>query len=222
MNNSNKILVTTKPILDFLKSRDSVFESLSSLYGLIEHNLYSDLFSAIVSNIIGQMLSNNVAKTIFNRFLKLCGDKITPSNISSLDNEEIRNCGISYSKIKYIKAFSDGCLNGEYDFSFLNNLNDDDAVRWLMQIKGVGRWTAEMVALFSLGRENIFSYDDVALRNGILKAKGFKTLSSKRFDSLRKRYSPYCSYASLYFYKLNDDKNIGCLRNDVSHFNDDK
>lgn len=105
--------------------------------------------------------------------------------------------------------FCSGLLNyskGEYDFSILNDLYDENVIKYFRTIKGVGKWTAEMLALFSIGRENIFSYDDVALRNGIMKAKGFKTLSKKRFDMLRKKYSPYCSYASLYFYKVNDDK----------------
>lgn len=105
--------------------------------------------------------------------------------------------------------FCSGLLNyskGEYDFSILNDLDDENVIKYFRTIKGVGKWTAEMLALFSIGRENIFSYDDVALRNGIMKAKEFKTLSKKRFDMLRKKYSPYCSYASLYFYKVNDDK----------------
>ena len=88
----------------------------------------------------------------------------------------------------------------------MKNLSDNEIINYLRQIKGVGLWTAEMISLFSLGKNNIFSYDDVALRNGIMKAKGFKTLSKKRFEMLRKKYSPYCSFASLYFYKVNDDK----------------
>ena len=73
-------------------------------------------------------------------------------------------------------------------------------------IKGVGRWTAEMVVEFTLGRLNIFSYYDVALKNGIMKAHSYKSLSKNRFEILRKKYSPYCSVASLYYYALNDAK----------------
>ena len=90
----------------------------------------------------------------------------------------------------------------------MDKLNDFETIKCLRQIKGVGNWTAEMLALFALGKQNIFSFDDVALRNGIMKSKGFKTLSKKRFEALRKKYSPYCSFASLYFYRFNDDEEI--------------
>lgn len=80
-------------------------------------------------------------------------------------------------------------------------------IDYLRQIKGVGRWTAEMIALFSLGRSNIFCFDDVALKLGILKAyPDYKTMNKPRFNQLRKKFSPYCSYASLYFYASHDAK----------------
>ena len=97
-------------------------------------------------------------------------------------------------------------VNKEYDFSGLESLSDEELIQELCKIKGVGIWTAEMLALFTFKRKNIFSYSDVALKNGIMKAKGYKTLSLKRFNSLKKLYSPYCSYASLYFYAHNDSE----------------
>ena len=76
-----------------------------------------------------------------------------------------------------------------------------------MSIRGIGEWTAEMIMLFVLDKENVFSWNDVALKRGIMKVhKEYKTLSRIRFEKLRKIYSPYYSYASLYFYAVNDDK----------------
>lgn len=196
----------TQDIMDYLKSKDSIFEMLDLKYGLISLELDKNIFESIVLNILGQMLSKNVADKITNRFLNICGNEITAEAIKNIDVEEIRACGASYAKAKYIKEFAERYINNEFDFSVLERMNDIDTIKYLRQIKGVGLWTAEMLSLFCLGRENIFSYNDIALKNGIMKAKGFKTLSNKRFEALRKKYSPFCSYASLYFYRFNDDK----------------
>ena len=198
----------TNEIMEYLKSKDEVFDYLYSKFGLISIDLDTDLFSSVVVNIIGQMLSKKAADNITSRFLTICNNQITAESILTLDRENIRSCGLSYSKADYILEFSKRFANNEFDFSILNSLNDVETIKYLKKIKGVGLWTAEMLALFCLGRENIFSYDDVALKNGIIKAKGYKTLSKKRFEMLRKKYTPYCSYASLYFYRLNDSKEV--------------
>lgn len=199
-------LKTTKDIMNYLKNKDEEFSIFEKKYGLIEYDLYDDLFESVVLNIVGQMLSNKVASKIYERLVKICNGKITAENINKVDSEDMRKCGISYSKINYIKEFALRYSNNEYDFSNIIDMTDEEVIKKLREIKGVGLWTAEMLALFTLGRENIFSYDDVALRNGIMKAKGYKTLSKKRFEGLRKKYTPYCSFASLYFYRINDDK----------------
>lgn len=201
----NVNLKATDEILNYLKSKDDVFIMLFNKYGYAKLKRESDIYQSIVSNIIGQQLSNKVKQVIYNRFLELVGS-VNPQNIMNTDTELIRQCGISYSKIKYIKELSENVLNENYSFDNLDELNDEELILQLCKIKGVGKWTAEMLALFSLGRENIFSYDDVALRNGIIKAKKYKSLTKQRFEQLRKKYSPYCSYASLYFYAHNDDE----------------
>lgn len=198
-------LVANDKIIEYLKSKDTVFEMLFNKYGYARLERNANIFESIVSNIIGQQLSNKVKQVIYNRFISLV-KTVTPENILNTDKELIRQCGISYSKISYIKELSENVLSGKYDFNNLNKLNDEDLIKELCKIKGVGKWTAEMLALFSLGRENIISYDDVALRNGIIKAKGYKSLSKQRFEQLKKKYSPYCSYASLYFYAHNDNE----------------
>ena len=199
-------LYVTDEIINYLIEKDNTFIYMKNRYGLVEYSLDQDLFESVVMNIVGQMLSLSAADKIYNRVVVLCNGAINAENLSRLNREQLRNCGMSYSKADYILEFSMRCLNKEFNFDNLDSLNDVEVIKFFRRIKGVGLWTAEMLSLFALGRENIFSYDDVALRNGIIKAKGFKTLSKKRFESLRKRYSPYCSYASLYFYKVNDDK----------------
>ncbi len=202
------MMKVTISIAKFLKSSDSVFNKLIEKYGLLETHSSFDLFSSFVFHFIGQMLSNKVADVLWTRFVNLVGE-VEPHNILNVPDDKIRNIGISRAKIEFIKSFCNDIINKKIVLDSLNSLSDDELIRTLTKIKGVGEWTAEMIALFSLGRENIFSFKDVALKRGIMKCHpNFKTLSKTRFKKLRKLYSPYCSYASLYFYKVNDDPNF--------------
>ena len=198
-------LIVTDEIINYLMQKDAIFSKLYALYGKAKLDGPVDIFQSIVSNIIGQQLSIKAKRVIFDRFINTIKN-FTPEAIVKTSETDIRNCGISYAKIKYIKELSQKVINKEYDFTILETLSDEELINELCKINGVGIWTAEMLALFVFRRENIFSYSDAALRNGIMKAKGYKTLSLKRFNSLKKLYSPYCSYASLYFYAHNDNE----------------
>lgn len=189
----------------YVAGKDPVMKELVERFGRLEISVSGDIFADLVSDIVGQMLSNKVAEVIVGRLRALSGG-LTPEKLLAKTAEEIKNCGMSARKAEYILALSKNVKEGKYDFSRLDSMTDGEAIAYLMKIKGVGRWTAEMIAEFSLGRKDIFSYDDMALRNGIVKAHGFKTLSKKRFERLRKKYSPYASVASLYYYRLNDEK----------------
>ena len=189
----------------YVAGKDPVMKELVERFGRLEIRVSGDIFADLVSDIVGQMLSNRVAEVIVGRLRALAGG-LTPEKLLAKTLEEIKNCGMSARKAEYILSLSRDVKEGKYDFSRLDSMTDGEAIAYLMKIKGVGRWTAEMIAEFSLGRKDIFSYDDMALRNGIVKAHGFKTLSKKRFERLRKKYSPYASVASLYYYRLNDEK----------------
>lgn len=169
-------------------------------YGIIEQELHDNYFEAIVQNIVSQQLSNKAADSINTRIHNQIGGEFTPGNIDSFGMDGLRGCGVSSNKAKYILEFATNINGGRFSLDSLESMTDDEVIAYLMTIKGVGRWTAEMIALFSLGRPNIFSYSDVALLNSILYFHDYKTLSKKRFESLRKKYSPYCSVASLYYY----------------------
>ncbi len=190
-------------IINYLISKDSVFEFLFEKFGYLSLELDDDIFDAIVSQIVGQMLSINVKKKMLDNIHLMVGN-ITPENIVKYTVDDYRKCGISSRKGLYIIEMAKDILDGKLSFDGLETLSDDMLIAELIKIKGVGKWTAEMIALFSYGRENIFSFSDVALKNGIIKAKGFKSLSEKRFIGLKKKYTPYASYAALYFYRYND------------------
>ena len=189
----------------YISNKDPVMKALVDHYGKLKMGKVSDVYMSLILHIISQMLANSVSNTLIKRFLALVGE-LNPENVLSVGADAICGCGISRKKAEYILELSNSVLENRYDFSLLDAMSDDEAVKYLMQIKGVGKWTAEMIVEFTLGRLNIFSYDDVALQNGIKKAHGFKTLSKLRFERLRKNYSPYCSVASVYYYAYNDDK----------------
>ncbi|WP_367566609.1 DNA-3-methyladenine glycosylase [Lacrimispora sp.] len=191
--------------MEYISQKSDVMKDLVSHFGYMEKGMPGDVFSSLVMHIIGQMLSNRVAEVLSQRFLHIVGD-MTPGHVLAVDIDAIKQCGISKRKAEYIMALAQEVTESKYDFSLLENMSDEEVIKYLMQIKGVGRWTAEMIAEFTMGRLDIFSYDDVALQNGIMKAHGFKTLSRQRFEGLRKKYTPYCSVASLYYYALNDER----------------
>lgn len=192
-----------KSELDHITGRDPVMKALAERFGHLEKGMTEDVFVALVESIVGQMLSNKAAGTLCGRLKNIVGE-FTPAALAAHSAEEIKSCGISRRKAECILALAQDTLEGKYDFSSLETLSDEKVIEFLTQIKGVGRWTAEMIAEFSLGRKNVFSETDVALRNGIMQAHGYKTLSKRRFAALKKKYSPYCSVASLYYYELND------------------
>lgn len=190
--------------LEYVSKKDEKLRFYIEKYGDLSFSNDIEIFEHIIRNIIGQMLSNQAANTIYTRFIKLI-DQCIPIKVLEADDEDLRRCGISYSKIKYMKEIAKNVFYGNLELDNLNQLDDNEIVKVLSKQKGIGTWTAEMIALFGLGRKNIFSYDDVALKRGILYVHPeFKTLSKLRFEKLRKLYSPYCSVASLYYYHVND------------------
>jgi len=194
----------TESEMEYVASKDKIMSRLIDHYGHIDRGKNTDIFSSLVEHIIGQLLSNKAAKVLNNRFRNKF-EEITAERLAPITVDELRSCGISRPKATAIHELSNGVISGKYDFSSLKSMSDEEVVQYLMQIKGVGRWTAEMIAEFTLGRLNIFCYQDVALKNGIIKAHGFNTLSELRFNRLKKKYSPYTTVASLYYYELNDD-----------------
>lgn len=193
-----------KTEMDYLSEKDEVMKQLIQRYGKLNAGHVTDVYTSLVFHIIGQMLSNKVADLLVSRFIDLVGE-VAPKAVLSKNIDDIKAIGISSRKVEYILELSKDVQDGKYKFDKFPNMNDEEVITYLMQIRGVGRWTAEMITEFTLGRLNVFSYDDVALQNGMKKAYGFKTLSRKRFEKYRKKFSPYCSVASLYFYALNDD-----------------
>ena len=191
--------------MEYLVGKDLVMAKLIDHYGHFDRGVEQTVFSSLVTHIVSQMLSNKVGAVLNQRLHDMVG-AYTPESILRLTCAEIKSIGISQRKASYISELAAGVADGKYQLDALDELTDEAVVKHLCKIPGVGLWTAEMIAEFTLGRLNIFSYGDAALRNGMIKAHEFKTLSKIRFERYRKKYTPYCSVASLYYYALNDDE----------------
>ena len=171
--------------------------------GIIKRRVNPNLFSALVENIVGQQISNKAAATVCDKLAALSG--MDAAKLHSLTTGEIQACGMSMRKAGYIKNIAEAAINKSIDFETLPTKSNDEIIKSLAAIKGVGVWTAEMLLIFSLMRPDIVSYGDLAIRRGMMILYGHKELPKERFQRYAKRYSPYGSVASLYLWEISHD-----------------
>lgn len=166
-----------------------------------------DIFADLVSSIISQQLSVKVADVILQRVRALLpNDAITPQTILKADQEALRACGMSYAKIRYVRSSADAALSGLVDFEKLPEKSDEQAVAELVQISGVGQWTAEMLLIFSLARPDVFSIGDLGLRSAVSKLYGVDREDRVKILKISEQWSPYRSLACRYLWKSLDNK----------------
>jgi 3-methyladenine DNA glycosylase/8-oxoguanine DNA glycosylase len=187
--------------IDYLKSKDKKLGAAIEKIGIIERKVTPDPFEALISSVVGQQISSKAAVTVWNRLVELLGG-ITPESISEADISKIQGCGMSQRKAGYIKGIAEAAISGEVDFNQLYTLTDEEIIKKLSSLHGVGEWTAEMLLIFSLNRPDVVSYKDLAIRRGMMNLYGLKELPKEKFDKYKKRYSPQGSVASLYLWAL--------------------
>ena len=186
---------------EYLKSKDARLAEVIESVGHIESAVDTDLFSSVVHHIIGQQISTKAQRTIWGRMKERFGD-ITPEDIDRADIEELQSMGMTFRKAEYIKDFCGKVHRGEFDLEAVRDMPDDEAIRYLASLKGIGVWTAEMLLLFCLQRPDILSYDDLAIQRGMRMVYHHRRIDRKLFEKYRRRLSPCCSVASLYFWAV--------------------
>lgn len=186
--------------LDYLSKKDKKLAALIERYGWLRCELRGDIFASIVRSIINQQISNKAADTVCRRMEEKFPE-VTPRALGRASAGEIQKIGISMKKACYIKGVCDAVLSGEIDMAALAGLPDEEVIKRLTVLKGVGVWTVEMLLLFSLGRMNVVSWDDYAIRKGMCLLYGRKELDRAAFGRYRRRYSPCGSVASLYIWR---------------------
>jgi DNA-3-methyladenine glycosylase II len=177
--------------------------------GPIEILLQEDYFVSIASAIVGQQLSNRVAEVLWSRLVALTEESVGPDMILSLGDEELRQIGISYSKIKYLKALAMAVNNKTLELDQLHLFDNDEIIRQLTMVKGIGPWTAEMFLIFSMGRTDVFSIGDGGLQRAVKWLYQLDEIPG-RDEMLRisSQWKPYRTIAALYLWRALDEKII--------------
>lgn len=191
--------------INYLSSKDKKMQYIINKIGIIEREYDDNLFEAVLHHIIGQQISTFAQTTIWNR-IKTKLINITPETILNINDDELQSCGLTYRKVDYIKDFAKKINSGIFNLNEINNMEDEEAISYLSSLKGIGRWTAEMVLLFCLQRKNIFSYNDLAIQRGLKMIYHHKKITKDLFEKYRRRFSPYCSVASLYIWHVSGNR----------------
>ena len=170
-----------------------------------------DVFFYLVASIMSQQLSTKVANTIRQRFLALYHDRIpTPEEVLSTPFETLRSIGLSNAKARYVHNVAQFAVEHGMDHKVLNKMDNEAVIAWLTQIKGVGRWTAEMLLMFSLGREDVFAIDDWGIQNAMIHIYKLDRTDKKAFREellrISAKWSPYRTYACMHLWRWKDNK----------------
>jgi DNA-3-methyladenine glycosylase II len=160
-------------------------------------------------SILGQQLSTKVAETIRKRFLKLFNKKPSAEQILAISHETLRSIGLSGAKANYVHNVAKFTIEFGLDHKILEKMTNEEVIEYLTQIKGVGRWTAEMLLMFTLGREDVFAVDDLGIQQAMIKLYKLDKSNKKKLreDMLRisEKWSPFRTYACLHLWQHKDN-----------------
>mgnify|MGYP004626332667 CR=1 FL=1 len=187
--------------LSYLRQKDERLCKVIDCIGHIDRAVDPDLFSSVVHHIIGQQISTKAQATIWQRMQDTLGT-VNAETILSAGVSKLQSLGMTFRKAEYILDFAKKVDTGEFDLDAIKQMNDEDAIHALSSLKGIGVWTAEMILLFCLERPDIFSYDDLAIQRGLRMIYHHRKTDRKLFLKYRRRFSPYCSVASLYLWAV--------------------
>jgi len=192
----NKLLATAKP------------------YKLVKRK---NICTYLCASIMSQQLSTKVADVIYQRFLNLYGgNEPTPQQILDTPSETLRNIGLSNAKVSYVKNVAQFELEPGMDHKKLNKMDNEEVIGYLTAIKGVGRWTVEMLLMFALGREDVFAIDDLGIQNAMIGLYKLDRGDKKKFreDLLRisQKWSPYRTYACVHLWRWKDNAPVKTVK----------
>lgn len=187
--------------ISYLKDKDKKMAEVIEQIGFIKREVDTDLFSAVIHHIVGQQISTKAQETIWKRMSDSLGT-VNAENILEVEPAQLQSLGMSFRKVEYIRDFADKVHSGAFDLAAVSEMNDQDAIKELSSLKGIGVWTAEMILLFCLQRPDIFSFDDLAIQRGLRMVYHHRKIDRKLFEKYRRRFRPYCSVASLYLWAV--------------------
>lgn len=195
------IIDVEKTALEHLR-KDPILKKIIDTYPIPNFERNDDLLLDILETIINQQLSSKAADTIFGKFRKLfVKKKIDAKNVLAISDEKLRKCGISFAKIHYIKGIAQATLDEQIDLKKLHDLPDDEVIKELTKLKGIGKWSAEMMLIFSLNRPDVFSCGDLGLCTAVSRLYNIDRKDLKTIERISLRWKPYRSFASWYLWR---------------------
>ena len=187
--------------LDYLRKKDKRLAAVIDRVGHIDRAVDPDLFSSVIHHIIGQQISTKAQATIWQRMQDALGE-VNAETVLAAGVPRLQSLGMTFRKAEYITDFAGKIHTGAFDLDTVEHMSDEDAIRELSALKGIGVWTAEMILLFCMQRPDIFSYDDLAIQRGLRMVYHHRSIDRKLFEKDRRRFSPYGSVASLYLWAV--------------------
>ena len=192
-----------------LSNRDKVMKALINNYkdgNLVTRN---DIFFSLCKSIIGQQISVAAANSVFLKFKKKCENKINAKIVNKLSFNDLKSCGLSRQKVKGIQDLAKRTLNKSFKPSLIKKMTDEEAIEYLSELRQIGRWSAEMILLFTFNRSNIWPLQDIGLLRAISNNYKKKYFPPKTFvEKLHKKFTPYCSVATWYLWRSIDNEPI--------------
>ena len=196
----------------YLSKRDKVMSRLIKNYKSPSEVILTsrrDIFFSLCKSIIGQQISVAAANSVFLKFKKKCNNKVTAKIVSKLTFNQLKKCGLSRQKVLGIKSLSKKMLDKSFKPKLILKMNDYDAISYLSELRQIGKWSAEMILLFTFNRPNIWPIQDIGLLRAISKNYKKNYLPPEKFvETLKKRFSPYCSVATWYLWRSIDPEPI--------------
>jgi DNA-3-methyladenine glycosylase II len=196
----------------YLSKKDKIMKKLIIKYKSPSETILTsrkDIFFSLCKSIIGQQISVMAANSVFLKFKKKCKNKITAKTISKLSVTQLKSCGLSRLKAIGIKSLAKQTLDKSFNPKLIPKMSDEEAIVYLSNLRQIGRWSAEMILLFTYNRSNIWPIQDIGLLRAIsknYKKKYFPPESYVRL--LNKRFTPYCSVATWYLWRSIDPEPI--------------
>lgn len=187
--------------ISYLRQKDKKLCDVIDRVGPIHRAVDPDLFSSVIHHIIGQQISTKAQATVWRRCQESLGH-VNAGTILQAGVPKLQSMGMTFRKAEYITDFAQKVHTGTFDLDKVSHMPDADAILALTGLKGIGVWTAEMILLFCLRRPDIFSFGDLAIQRGLRMVYHHQKISRELFEKYRRRFHPYCSVASLYFWAV--------------------
>ena len=193
----------------YLSKKDSIMRSLIKKYKDNNLTTRKDVFYSLCKSIIGQQISVAAADSVFKKFESVCKKKINPKTVSKLKTSQLKKCGLSRQKIRGILEMSQKFKDKSFNPRLISKMSDEEAIIYLSTLRQIGRWSAEMILLFTYNRPNIWPIQDIGLLRAISKNFNKKYLPPESYVKyLNKKFSPYCSVATWYLWRSIDPEPI--------------